>query len=115
MREKLERIASDIIQILEKKNADYGNSFFATRDEYGIDAFLVRITDKFNRLKSIATRGTFYFESYTDTIKDIIGYCLLELVYLEDATTEEKILQALQGEGYTFDEETITELVGGTD
>ena len=42
-----------------------------------------------------------------DTIRDIVGYCLLELAYLQEAQTAERILQALQGEGYPIDDDDI--------
>lgn len=72
----------EIADMLVKKNNSYGNSYFKTREEFGKIVFLIRLTDKLNRLKMLVeTSKDEYFESYEDTIKDIIGYCLLELIH----------------------------------
>jgi len=71
-----------IAAILAKKNADYGNSYHRLRDEYGSTAFHIRLADKFNRLRQVDTQAALVAdESAIDTIKDIVGYCALELLY----------------------------------
>ena len=46
-------------------------------------AFLLRINDKFARLKTLTTHeAQVNEESIEDAIADIIGYCTLELRYL---------------------------------
>lgn len=77
----LNEIIHSVQELLIKKNADYGNSYFELRDEFGKVAFLVRIADKIGRLKTLARLSAQVNESEEDTIKDIIGYCLLELYY----------------------------------
>lgn len=71
-----------IAALLAKKNRDYGNSYAVLRDEYGTVAFHIRLADKLSRLKQVDGNGTLVLdESAIDTIRDIIGYCALELVY----------------------------------
>lgn len=86
--EKMLRVTNEIVALLEQKNNDYGNSATQTYEEYGDVAFFIRISDKINRLKSLTINNKTQEvkdESIEDTIKDIIGYCLL---YLEWKTGE---------------------------
>lgn len=80
-REILSAIASEVQTLLLKKNADYGNSYFELREEFGEIAFIVRLVDKVARLKTLMKQDARVEESKEDTIKDIIGYCLLELYF----------------------------------
>jgi hypothetical protein len=81
-RDKLYGLSLEVVQLLMRKNNDYGSSYFELRDEYGYVAFLVRLADKFARLKHLAeNKPAFEDESVEDTLKDIVGYCLLELYY----------------------------------
>ena len=87
--ENMRRVVNEIVSLLEKKNNDYGNSATQTYEEYGDVAFFIRISDKINRLKSLTINNKTQEvkdESIEDTVKDIIGYCLL---YLEWKTSEE--------------------------
>lgn len=75
----------DIINLLDLKNKAYNNSYDQTRRQFGRLAFLIRLYDKVSRLQFLINNSDFedkLKESYEDTIKDIIGYCFLELNYL---------------------------------
>ena len=85
-----EQIYNDFINHLKEtykaKNHDYGNSVGDTYEKFGDVSFLVRITDKFNRLNSLYQKGTAQVsESMDDTILDMANYCLLWLVEREYA------------------------------
>ncbi|MEM1973518.1 MAG: nucleotide modification associated domain-containing protein [Thermoplasmata archaeon] len=80
-RDLLNKIAYPVQELLIKKNSDYGDSYFELRKEFGKVAFLIRLTDKIARLKTLTKQQAQVEESEEDTIKDIIGYCLLELYY----------------------------------
>lgn len=80
-RDLLDEIVYPIQELLIKKNSDYGDSYFELRKEFGKVAFLIRLTDKITRLKTLTKQQAQVEESEEDTIKDIIGYCLLELYY----------------------------------
>ena len=76
------KILEPVAELLKRKNTDYGNSFDNTRREFGPTAFLLRLDDKFNRIKTLAKHeAQVSDESIEDTISDIIGYCTLELRY----------------------------------
>ena len=80
-------IANEIAEILEKKNSDYGDSFSKTVDEYGLTAYLLRVSDKISRVKSLNKKNCEHLvvdESIEDTIKDIAGYSILMLNYLKN-------------------------------
>lgn len=81
-------VAEQIADLLEKKNSDYGSSYDQTRKEFGFNSFLIRITDKINRLKSLTMNKNekeqqVTDESIEDTIRDIAGFSILELVLRE--------------------------------
>ena len=71
----------------EAKNNDYGNSVADTYDKFGCVSFLVRITDKYNRLMTLcdpnAPEQKVKDEKIDDTILDLANYCLLWLVERE--------------------------------
>ena len=76
------KILEPVAELLKRKNADYGNSFDNTRREFGPTALLLRLDDKFNRLKTLTKQeAQVNDESIEDTLSDIIGYCTLELRY----------------------------------
>ncbi|WP_038058553.1 nucleotide modification associated domain-containing protein [Thermodesulfovibrio yellowstonii] len=78
----LDKITEEVKELLIKKNTDYGDSYFQLREEFGPLAFIVRLADKVGRLKVLASqKAQVAEESEVDTIKDIIGYCLLELYF----------------------------------
>ena len=81
--QKFEEITTSMFDLYKRKNADYGNSFHDSYVEFGIIASVVRLSDKFNRLKSLTKGNHPNFESVEDTLKDIIGYCTLTLNELQ--------------------------------
>ena len=101
---RFHQLASSIADILRAKNTDYGDSFAKTRDRFGTAAFHIRLFDKTNRLEVLdglandSDRLT-KDESSLDTLKDIIGYSILELDYrlqqLAISYTTEEITEEL--------------------
>ena len=68
------------------KNNDYGNSVADTYQKFGDLSFLVRITDKYNRLLTLCNPNNeqkVKDEKIDDTILDLANYCLLWLVERE--------------------------------
>lgn len=67
-----------------RKNADYGDSFAALRKEFP-QAILLRIGDKYNRLKTLMAKKEAMVtdESLQDTLLDLANYCVMELVEME--------------------------------
>ena len=71
-------------QTFLKKNADYGNSFEESLNEFGEVAGIVRISDKYRRLVNLTKNENKVLESKADTLKDMANYCLMLAVWLEE-------------------------------
>lgn len=69
------------MDVYEKKNKDYGNSFYKSIEKYGVVAYYVRAEDKINRLtKLINTKEQAVTdESVADTINDLFNYTAMFL------------------------------------
>lgn len=81
-----QHILRNLEDTYKAKDNDYGNSVGYTYKKYGDVSFLVRITDKFNRMESLTDPEhniTVKDEKLEDTILDLANYCLLWLVEKE--------------------------------
>lgn len=68
------------------KNADYGDSFGQSVEEFGYTAALVRMSDKFNRLKNLMrTKAEIQVkdEAVKDTILDLACYAVMLAIEVE--------------------------------
>lgn len=70
-----------IHSVYEAKNKDYGDSFSSLRKEFP-EAILIRLGDKYNRLKALMKNGKAEVkdESIEDTLLDLANYCLMEII-----------------------------------
>ena len=87
-------ILSNLEDTYKKKNSDYGNSVGDTYQKFGDISFLTRITDKYNRILSLADKGEtgqVKDEALEDTILDLANYCLLWLVEREYAGQQKEV------------------------
>ena len=87
-------ILSNLEDTYKKKNSDYGNSVGDTYEKFGDVSFLTRITDKYNRILSLADKGEcgeVKDEALEDTILDLANYCLLWLVEREYAGQQKEV------------------------
>ncbi len=77
--EEYEKIVTETVKLCKRKNADYGSSVQDTYEKFGDISYLVRITDKYNRICSLLQNGKAEVEdeSITDTIVDLANYCFL--------------------------------------
>lgn len=79
-------ILNGLEETYKAKNNDYGNSVADTYEKFGDLSFLVRITDKYNRLLTLCNPNNeqkVKDEKIDDTILDLANYCLLWLVEKE--------------------------------
>lgn len=85
-REKIFRqICAEMISVYHDKNLDYGNSFGESVEEFGLTAAVVRIGDKYRRLKSlVAKQPRVKDESVKDTLLDMANYAIMTLIELEN-------------------------------
>lgn len=73
--------------LYEAKNSDYGDSVNDTFDRFGLDAFLVRLYDKINRVYSLTrtqAEAKVQDEKIEDTLMDLANYAIIALVELEN-------------------------------
>ena len=87
-------ILSNLEDTYKRKNSDYGNSVGDTYEKFGDISFLTRITDKYNRILSLADKGEcgeVKDEALEDTILDLANYCLLWLVEREYAGQRKEV------------------------
>lgn len=87
---KIERhleIVTELNKLYSEKNQDYGDSFGETYQKLGIISALTRISDKYNRLISLATKPEeerkVKDESIQDTLLDMANYCIMTIIEME--------------------------------
>lgn len=82
--QKHKDICNELNEIYDKKQHDYGDSFGQTFDKLGIISAVTRISDKYNRLVSLATKPEeerkVKDESITDTLLDMANYCIMTVI-----------------------------------
>ena len=79
--EEYKKIVTETMELCIKKNKDYGSSVQDTFEKFGNISYLVRITDKYNRICSLLQNGKAEVEdeSCSDTIRDLANYAFLWL------------------------------------
>ena len=79
--EEYKKIVTETMELCIKKNKDYGSSVEDTFEKFGNISYLVRITDKYNRICSLLQNGKAEVddESCSDTIRDMGNYLFLWL------------------------------------
>lgn len=79
----MESILNEIKQLHNRKNADYGDSFDKTLDEFGLVASATRMSDKFNRFKSlIKNPAQVSDEKIEDTLIDLASYAIMTIKWM---------------------------------
>ena len=77
-------------KVYEIKNHDYGDSFSKTYKELGIISAVTRITDKYNRIVSLAKGADQKVreESIRDTLLDMANYALMTVMEIDKESRE---------------------------
>ena len=81
----MDSILNEIKQLHNRKNADYGDSFDKTLDEFGLVASATRMSDKFNRFKSLIRCGStarVEDEKIEDTLIDLASYAIMTIKWM---------------------------------
>lgn len=74
-------ICKALNELYQRKNADYGDSFGKSYQEYGMTMACIRLEDKLNRLKSLCKQeAKVQDESLEDTLMDLANYAIMTLV-----------------------------------
>lgn len=84
--QRFKEITSDMAETYERKNNDYSDSFGQSIRDFGFVAGIVRISDKFNRLKSLLSgkEQKVNDESVQDTLLDMANYCIMLKMEMEN-------------------------------
>lgn len=79
-------VIAEMLETYKKKNADYGNSFSETIQEFGFIPAVARINDKLKRVKNMVKGNEMNIkeESLRDNLMDIANYCVLTIVELDN-------------------------------
>ena len=81
---RMYELATSMADTYARKNADYGDSFHASVQKYGLIAALTRMSDKWNRLENLMLHGNGQVnESITDTLIDLAAYALMTVMDIE--------------------------------
>lgn len=120
-KENMRNAHDELLQTFVDKNADYGNSFESSLEEYGLIAALIRMEDKMGRLRTLIKSSIINEilddtsevakvkeESLSDTLRDLSNYALMASVWLDNKdednqTTSEKVSDTIfpkKKEGY---------------
>lgn len=82
---RFKQITKEMIELYEKKNHDYGDSFGDTYQKLGLISAVTRISDKVNRLQSLSTKEQkINNESIRDTLIDLANYAVMMIIELEE-------------------------------
>lgn len=84
-KENMQNAHDELLQTFVDKNADYGNSFESSLEEYGLIAALIRMEDKMGRLRTlIKSESKVKDESISDTLRDLSNYALMASVWFDN-------------------------------
>ena len=86
-----EEITKMMYNVYKAKNRDYGMSVTDTYEKFGLTSFLVRLSDKLNRLISLDKRKEILVkdEKIEDTLLDLANYAVIALIETRLNTMEE--------------------------
>ena len=81
-----EMVTAEMLNMYQRKNADYGNSFVETIQEFGFIPAVARINDKLKRVKNMVKGKDMNIkdESMRDNLMDIANYCVLTIMELDN-------------------------------
>lgn len=85
--QKHKALCAELNEIYTKKNNDYGDAFSKTYKDLGIVSAITRISDKYNRLCSLALSDKPMMvrdETIVDTLLDMANYCLMTVIEVKE-------------------------------
>lgn len=90
-KENIQNAHDELLQTFVDKNADYGNSFESSLEEYGLIAALIRMDDKMGRLRTlIKSEAKVKDESISDTLRDLSNYALMASVWFDHKDDDDR-------------------------
>lgn len=86
------RVCTELNELYKRKNADYGDSFHKSYEEWGLTMAAVRLCDKYSRFAQLVHQhGNAHVkdESMRDTLIDLANYAIMTVMEL-DMDAEQK-------------------------
>jgi len=83
---EFDQVLNKMSDIYHRKNHDYGDSFTKSCNEFGLTSPIIRISDKLERLKTLAKQGSsarVKDEKIEDTLIDLANYAVMTLAWLK--------------------------------
>lgn len=79
------QICSELNELYERKNHDYGDSFHKSFIDEGMAMARIRLGDKYNRFKTLSRSDVQYVhdESIRDTLIDLANYAIMTIIEME--------------------------------
>ena len=81
---KFREIVTEMADLYEKKNRNYGDSFGKLYKDLGPIAGLVPLHNKLDRLTNLIKGDSNNFESIEDTLTDLACYAIMNLIARQD-------------------------------
>lgn len=76
--EEFRKVVSELDEIYQNKNHDYGDSFAVTLHNFGLVSTVIRLWDKVLRLETLSQKeAKVKDETIEDTLKDIANYAIM--------------------------------------
>ena len=84
--ERHQQICKELHDLYVRKNHDYGDSFHLSYIEEGMAMPRIRLSDKFNRFKTLSRIGNQEVkdESLRDTLIDLANYAIMTILEMEN-------------------------------
>ena len=83
--DRFKAITDIMASVYRSKNADYGDSFGESFKDFGMLSSVIRIGDKYRRLKSLVMTGEQHVkdESLRDTLLDLANYAIMTIIEMD--------------------------------
>ena len=79
---RFQEITEKMVDTYKRKNHDYGDSFDKLLEKFGLNALLIHIFEKYNRLETLSEhRALVLDESIQDTLLDMANYCIMAAMW----------------------------------
>lgn len=94
-------ICNNLYELYKSKNTDYGDSFGETFREFGMISTVVRMSDKWNRIKSLTkgAKNEVKDESLKDTLMDLANYCIMTVIEIDTENEKPKCMLPIRDLG----------------
>jgi len=84
MEELHRKICEELTELYKRKNHDYGDSFHATFEKWGLPSAAIRLGDKLQRFETlIKAESEVKDESIRDTLIDLANYAIMTVMEMD--------------------------------